>query len=105
MIHFSNISVLFRYRLKARQLSNILRSKPQSAEQRILDSVEMAARFELADLLNSDGRNMSTVAFYNLDVYLLLFSGTLLLLALFYALLKLVLRCACRCVGRKAKRD
>lgn len=75
------------------------RNSPTTAEERLVKNIEWAAAYDLHSALDLPSRHLSTVAFYNLDVHLLIFT---LLISVFVLLPLLVLK---RLFKRKAKKN
>jgi hypothetical protein len=88
----------FSYRQKAKEMAKILSSKPISAEDLFIKNVEFATKFDLHTNLDMLGRNLSTVEYYNIDIWASAFVIIFIVLYLFYRLIKLiVLRAVRRC--------
>lgn len=70
----------------------------------MLRSAELAARFDISPRLDCEGRHLGAIAFYNLDVYLVLLVGALLAAAFLYAVFLLLARCV-RGGARRTKEE
>lgn len=79
--------MLFSYNKKAKQLSQIICNKPQSSEERLISAAEFTAQFDLSEHLDLPGRQMTTIAYYNIDVVVV---GILLLTLLMCIVIYLV---------------
>ncbi|CAD5213344.1 unnamed protein product [Bursaphelenchus xylophilus] len=59
-----------RYKLRAQELSQLLKDKPDTPEQRIIKTAEFAAKHDVHKHLELAGRNMNIFQYYNVDVFL-----------------------------------
>jgi hypothetical protein len=82
-------------------MAHILSSKPISAEDLFVKNVEFATKFDLHHHLDLHGRHLSTVEYYNIDVFVVAFAIVMFLLYLVYRLIKFIVWCF---VGRRAKK-
>ncbi|KAI6192236.1 UDP-glucuronosyltransferase [Aphelenchoides bicaudatus] len=60
------------FKQNARQISQMIREKPTSPDERVLKYTEHAAKFDISKNLDLPGRHLNTVVFYNLDVWTLI---------------------------------
>ncbi|CAD5214066.1 unnamed protein product [Bursaphelenchus xylophilus] len=58
------------YKENAQKLAQIIRNKPISPEQRVVQTAEFAARYDIEEHLDMDGRKLSTIEYYNIDIIL-----------------------------------
>ncbi|KAE9551643.1 hypothetical protein FO519_005141 [Halicephalobus sp. NKZ332] len=56
------------YKKNAQQLSRMVKSKPMSAEERVVKYTEFAAEFGDTEALQSEGRNLHWIQLYSIDV-------------------------------------
>uniref|UniRef100_A0AC34R6N1 UDP-glucuronosyltransferase n=1 Tax=Panagrolaimus sp. JU765 TaxID=591449 RepID=A0AC34R6N1_9BILA len=68
------------YKTNAKLLSRMVKSKPMSADERILKFAEFAAQFGDSGALQTQGRHMNAFQLYSLDVVLLFVVGLILAL-------------------------
>lgn len=90
----------FSYREKAKEMAHILSSKPVPAEELFIKNVEFATKFDLHEHLDMHGRHLSTVQYYNIDIWLCVFATVSTALYIFYRFIKLIVWCV---VGRRRK--
>lgn len=88
------------YMRKAKELSDLIRSKPMNADERLIKYVEFAAKYDVHSALDLNGRYLSTIEYYNLDVIGLIFLFISSILVVFYYFVRFTLR---KCFGRKRK--
>ncbi|KAI6196299.1 Glucuronosyltransferase [Aphelenchoides besseyi] len=64
------------YKQNAINLAKMVRDKPMNADERVLKYLTFAAKYkELAKNMDLPGRYMSTIEFYNIDVFAFLFAS------------------------------
>ncbi|CAD5214068.1 unnamed protein product [Bursaphelenchus xylophilus] len=75
------------YKEQAVKLAEIIRNKPISPEERVVQTAEFAAKYDVEEHLDMDGRKLSTIQFYNLDIIFAIISTAILVVVIgFFAL-------------------
>ncbi|KAE9551644.1 hypothetical protein FO519_005142 [Halicephalobus sp. NKZ332] len=80
------------YKKNAQQLSRMVKSKPMSAEERVVKYTEFAAEFGNTEALQSEGRNLHWIQLYSIDVVAFLLAIVFLLLFFLHICIKLIIR-------------
>ncbi|CAJ0603737.1 unnamed protein product [Cylicocyclus nassatus] len=81
-----------RYQKAAQRVRNILAKQTLSPQQKLVKAVELAAEFGQMPELRVAGRDLGVIAYYNLDIYVLLIISIALILACMIAILRLLVR-------------
>ncbi|KAI6174500.1 Glucuronosyltransferase [Aphelenchoides bicaudatus] len=94
------------YNRNAKELSAIIKAKPYNSDEIFIKYSEFAAKFDLHERLDLYGRKLSTIQFYNLDVFAFIIGAIVLVVLIAALLLRCCVRCACRRCGKsKSKKD
>jgi hypothetical protein len=84
-------------------MKEILSSKPFQAEDLFIKNVEFATKYNLHEHLDMYGRHLSTIEYYNVDVFGIVILATLIAIYLVYRLIRLLISCVKR--PKKAKKE
>ncbi|CEF68904.1 UDP-glucuronosyl/UDP-glucosyltransferase family-containing protein [Strongyloides ratti] len=90
------------YKKNAQIVSRRLNKRPIGSKELLIKHVEFAAEFGKLDVLDLGSRNMSTIKYYNLDIIIPLFLGTL---SIIFLLIFIIFKSVKKCLMPKIKKD
>jgi hypothetical protein len=82
----------FSYKKNARELSQLIKNKPHTPEETFVKYSEFAARFDLHSKLDMNGRHLSFIKFYNIDVFVAILVVVFLVISVVFLIGRCVIR-------------
>ncbi|CAD5226165.1 unnamed protein product [Bursaphelenchus okinawaensis] len=80
------------YQTNAKEISELIRNRPESPDDRLLKAVEFAGRFDIHEHLDLPGRKLTLIQFYNIDVLATLAASVLVLALVILLVLALAVK-------------
>lgn len=84
------------YMQKAKELAEMIRNKPMNPDDKFVKHVEFAAKYPVHKVLDMEGRYLSTIEYYNIDIIALLISVIFVVITIIYYALRFIVRRVCR---------
>ena len=86
-------------------MSELIKSKPMTAEERTVKYTEFSAQFGNDNNLDMHGRHLNFIQFYCLDIIIPFFAIVFLVLYFIYRIVKFVARKILLCLVSKKEKD